>query len=609
MSGSHRFPLGLLRDAAELIDASGFATNITAWMREDSKYRGGRATSLSTRSVLIAWLALAMEESPLHMSRVAEVLTVRLTPEGADILGVPHEFADIDVTDMVQRVKRATDRFMEALDYKPLPTRQRRLLKSEWEENCRTRDEEWDVNEKKRLRLFRISNDILHTQNLSLPESVRTEKVSVSIDATFLSSFGRGAGPTNLANRAAGDRYISEPDAALYIRTYEQNDGTSVLKKRGFGWEYELAAIISNDPTQPRAVPHIVIGFNQHPASTDSNPRAREIFDDLKNRGLILDHVVGDQAYFPGATEDMLQNPLRGGGAKLVMKYAKSQDKREANGEGTIQGRAHGAIQVEGKWYCPAFPAELRNAAVTYQKALKADRENKSLTHDQRAQRAAQHKARLDAHIIERRRWELTAKEQPDERGRYPMTCPAVGSGRTLSCRLKPAQTAKLPKGVVPLPLTPADVPKAQGAICKNKSSVSFHIDDDGKYGQYYRYLSPEWQRAHSHGRQVIESFNQSLKRGDNVVRDSGTRRRRGEAAQTFLALIAVVATNARRIRLWMEEHYDEHTPAPEAVNRMSRTPRPLAPRRTSRRGSKGLSAARAAQLGLPTPARAHVPA
>lgn len=595
---SHLFPTSLMHEAADLVDSSGIAENIAKWMKEDQKHRGGRATSLTTRAALIAWVATALEKSPLHMTRVAELLCIRLSPETADILGVPYEFAQVEHRDMFQRLDRATNRFMEVLDFKPLPDRRTRMLKSEWDAYKRERDARHEELEVKRQRMFRVSNDLMHAQFLSLPETVHSNKVSLSVDATFLSAFSRGMSNKNLAARPAHKKYVAEPDATLYLRTYENPDGMKGVKKRGFGWEYELVALISNDARQPRAVPHIAIGFNQHPASTLSNPRAREIFDDIIERGLQIDHVVGDGAYFPGAVADMLQNPLRKHGAKLVMKYAVSQEDREANGEGTIQGTNHGGIQVEGRWYCPAMSALLRNAQVDFRNEVAALHADTDLSSDEKKTREAELRATRDARILERRRWELRRKEKPDERGMYPMMCPAVGPNRTLSCPLKGEQTSKVPDGIVPLPVL--HPPKAPGKICTNQSSVKFHIDDDGKYGQHYRYLSPEWQRMHTYGRQVIEGFNYAIKHADNVLHDSGTRRKKGEPAQAFLATLAVVATNSSRIHKWMDEHYDEQTPAPQATDRMSRTPRPQGPTLPQRRSKKGVSAARLAQLGLP---------
>ena len=594
---THLFPLSVVERAAHLIDNSGVAATLAEWMKADQEHRGGRAASLSTRAVLIAWVSVAMAREPLHMTRVAELLSSRLSPAVADVLCVPHAFAEVSDLHMYERVNRATKRIMDVLDFKPLRTRQRRLTKAEWNVELESRLENEEHIEMKRRRMFRFANDLLHAQYQSLPAIVRRDKLSVSIDATFMSSFGRGMGQKKQTALNPEEKFISEPDATWYIRTYESEDSKAAIRKSGFGWEYELAAVISNDPAYPRAVPHIVIGFNQHPAGTESNPRAREIFEDIVNRGHGIDYAVADQAYFPGAQAEVLQNFLRENGAKLVMKYAKSQDDREANGEGTIQGEQHGAILVEGQWYCPALPSTLRAAVVAYQRALSDDRKNPKLSRAQRAARAVEHKARLDAQVKERERWEMRPKESPDERGDYPMRCPASGPSRTLECPLKPGQKP-LNNGKVTLPVL--HPPKAPGRCCTNSTSVKFHVNDGGKYEQHHRYKSPEWQRIHSYGRQVIESYNGSLKHADNGLADSTSRRKRGEAGQAFLVLLGVIATNAARIVDWEAQFFDGTTPAPDALSRHARSTRAVTTR--PRASRKGMSASRKAQLGLTKP-------
>lgn len=597
MTKSYLFPVNLVRDAARIVDSSGVVDKLAAWMKADQKHRGGRTATLSTRAVLIAWVATALAKEPLHQTRVAEVLSVRLSRPTAAIMGVDFtEYAALEYNDVLQRVDRATSKFMEALDYKPLGNRHRIITAAEWQAILADRDQRSKELERKRIRHFRFCNDLLHAQYMSLPKSIRTAAISVTIDATFLAAFGRGASKDSLAAREGDDLYISEPDAGRYARTYKK-DGATQYKKSGWGWEYELVALISNDPTLPRAVPHIVLGFNQHPAAFDINARAEEIFDDLYDRGFTLDHVVGDQAYFPGAKPEMLQNKLRRRGAKLVMKYAKPQEDREAKGEGTIQNNVHGAQQIEGRWYCPAMPLQLRSAVVDYQKAVKADRDNPKLTKAQRAERKVQHAQLRDARIAQRTVWEMRRDGKPKENGDYQMMCPASGPGRTVNCPLKPNQPPVARKGAALLEVQ--SPPKAPGKACTNRKSVKFNQDDDGKYGQYYRYKTEMWRRAHSYGRQVIESFNKSLKHADNILHSSGTRPKRGEAQQAFLALLGTIATNEARINLWMEEHYTEDLKAPDAVTRSGRTKRSNPPRPASRRG-KGVSAARAAQLGLP---------
>ncbi|KQR23187.1 hypothetical protein ASF76_08150 [Microbacterium sp. Leaf151] len=131
--------------------------------------------------------------------------------------------------------------------------------------------------------------------------------------------------------------------------------------------------------------------------------------------------------------------------------------------------------------------------------------------------------------------------------------------------------------------------------------TTSFRPDAGGKYKQHYRYGTKEWESVHSYGRQVIESFNRSMKHAQNSLHDHANRCLRGETAQAFLAVLAVVGTNARHIAGWQEHHGIDAGVAPEARLRETRTVRHEAGPSRSR---KGVSARRAVQLGLPAESR-----
>lgn len=603
MIGAHLVQTRIVQEAADIIDESGVVAMVDKWEKKDQKYKGGRTTTLGTRALLIAWLVVTMEDAPLHLKRVAEVLSERLHPEAAELLGVPVEFCDVDAAAMYGRVDRATQRLFKLLDAKPLPTRNRRLLKAEWDDVLRDREERAKELEVKRRRFFSFANGLLAAQYGTVGELAHTSKVSLSVDATFLSANGKGIGKERMDKRRDDQAVSSEPDGGFYIRKYEQDDRwdgseADAIKKRGYGWEYEFVSLISNDPAFNKAVPHVVIGFDHHKPGSGSNEAAREIFEHILGRGLEIDHVVGDQLYFPGSNAEVLQNFLRRHGAKLVMKYSKPSDKSPTKGEGTIQGEAHGAIQVEGRWFCPALPAPARNAMANFRRAVAADKANPRLSRTERKARKAEHRAQRDAQILQRKLYEMRPKEKPDARGNVPMMCPATAG--TLSCPLKPDVKPKLPAGAVPLPVL--NPPKAPGKVCTNKTSTSFHIDEGGKYAQHYRYGSAEWKKAHTYGRQVIESYNKSLKRAANSLFDHANRPLRGETAQAFLALLAVIGTNARHIDIWRDGLVDGEVVAPDARTRESRTarhtPAPV------RKGRKGISARRRAQLGLPARAR-----
>jgi hypothetical protein len=74
-----------------------------------------------------------------------------------------------------------------------------------------------------------------------------------------------------------------------------------------------------------------------------------------------------------------------------------------------------------------------------------------------------------------RRDYELRPKEKPDEKGRVPMMCPALGDSPTVTCPLR-----ELSKNAVDKERTAIeedDLPSFMDKICK-QHSVSFHQSD-----------------------------------------------------------------------------------------------------------------------------------
>ncbi len=595
---AHIVPLAVVKWAADVVDSSGVVEKVARWDREDQTYRGGRPPKLSARAVFIAWLVVAFEQQPLYATRVAEVLSERLSREAAVVMGVA--FEEVPYEDMQNRVERATNRLLDVFDYKPLPTRQRALLKGELPAVLEERERRADELEDKRQRFFRFANDLLHAQYESLPDSAKTDELSLAVDATFLSAPSRGMSAERQAKRRDHQNIPLDPDAGWYYRAYDQRDswdGTEThAKKVGYGYEAELAVLVSNDPDYREAVPHIIVGFNFHTPSTASNYRAREIFDDILAWGHGFGYIIGDQAYLPNANPEVLQTPLREAGAMLSMRYP-IPTSTASKGEGTIQAQAHGAFMLEGRWMCPATPMTHRQVMVLYNKKVQEDKKNTQLTKAIRAERERSHRQWRYAALTERTKWELYQKDKKPN-GNLVMTCPGSGAGRSLECPLKPNEPAPR-EGVVPLPVE--NPPKMPGHICTNDSSVTFDAALGAKYRQHHRYGTAEWDNAHTYGRQTIESFNKLLKRSDNSLHDSTNRRLRGEASQAFLALLGVIAMNGRIVMRWLEEEYDPARPAPEPNRRQKRTNRHVtAPRRTKGTGKgRGMPAARRARYGL----------
>lgn len=597
---AHLIPINVVKWATRLVDTSGVLDKVCIWEREDRKYRGGRPTTLNVRATLIAWLIVAFEQQPLYSMRVAEVLSTRMSPEAAAIMGAPEDYATAKYADMQNRVERATNRLMAVMDSKPLKTRQRRLLKGELPAMEEDRALRADELEDKRQRMFRFANDLLHAQFDSLPDSAKSHRLSLSIDATFLESPSRGMSKATKERRRDDQTVALDPDAGWYIRTYDQRDSwdgsETHARKLGYGYEAELAVLVSNDSEYRESVPHIVVGFNFHKAGADSNLRAREIFDDILAWGHGFGFIISDQAYLPNSNPNVLQAPLRDAGALLSMRYP-IPSSVASKGEGTKQAVAHGAFMLEGRWMCPATPMTHRDIMVRYNKAVQEDKKNPKLTKAMREERELSHRQRRYAQLRERAKWELGQKDK-QANGNLVMTCPASGSNRHLDCPLKPNEPA--PKAGVDL-MTVENTPKMPGDICTNKSSVTFEAEHGAKYRQHHRYGTAEWDEMHTYGRQTVESFNNALKHADNSLKDSTNRRLRGEANQSFLAILSVVAQNARNIYTWLEDEYDEGRPAQEPRTRQKRTNHlaPVVRTGTRKKKSRDLSASRRARYGL----------
>ena len=156
--------------------------------------------------------------------------------------------------------------------------------------------------------------------------------------------------------------------------------------------------------------------------------------------------------------------------------------------------------------------------------------------------------------------------------------CPAAGESPTASCDLKPNPKANQP-GRALLPIL--NLPKAPGKLCTNKQSVTFDLQDEGKYGQYYQHGTDEWERYYGFVRSQFESANNYVKDDSTfALYAPGRRRMRGPTAQAFLQVMTIAAANLQRIRDFLLEQDERAGEIEDGV-----TP-PAARSRRSRRTS-----------------------
>lgn len=81
-------------------------------------------------------------------------------------------------------------------------------------------------------------------------------------------------------------------------------------------------------------------------------------YTQIHQRGLPTGIATGDLNYWPAQNADKMQLPLRALGHGNVNEYRTDQL--------GVQANHAGGIQVEGHWYCPAMPKELKEATIDH---------------------------------------------------------------------------------------------------------------------------------------------------------------------------------------------------------------------------------------------------
>lgn len=302
--------------------------------------------------------------------------------------------------------------------------------------------------------------------------------------------------------------------------------------------------------------------------------------DSLWERGHSILHFAGDRAYLPAGDPDMLQNPLREAGVRLVMDYPKDQL--------GIQQNAHGAILVEGYWYSPGMPTELINATITYNATREKLEKNTKLTAGDRAEKAAVAESLWRARLTQRRNYRFRDKTRSfDAKGQVPKRCPAAGPNPLIRCAMKP-DVVDTRKGSRPL-LQLSGPKRGVPPVCANQVSTTFHASDGGSHEQYYEYQGDDWANHYHHLRNNVESFNDFVKDSATFAfAQPGRRRMRGVTAQSILMVITVAAANLKKIRQFLEhkneQEHDATDGKPVTEGRTSRSRKSAAPSRITHR-------------------------
>ncbi|MFB4304863.1 hypothetical protein [Actinomadura sp. GTD37] len=235
-------------------------------------------------------------------------------------------------------------------------------------------------------------------------------------------------------------------------------------------------------------------------------PNGVDILRNIQHRGHPAGDLGADNLY-DSCKEDKWRLPLRAMGYRPTYAYRSNQL--------GIQASAHGAIMVEGTWYCSSMATHLITA-----------------TQDLRAAKHSPNKIDKEtwvARIAARAHYALPGKGKPDAEGHQRYQCPHV-RGKVV-CPVKKLLTNSDPG----LPLVdPQPTPAGPPRIC-SQTSITVAPEDGAKHWQPRAYGSAQWQKIYFRLRNAVEGINGYAKDdAREAIERAGRRRIRGIAAQSL---------------------------------------------------------------------------
>jgi hypothetical protein len=508
----------VVEHALALIDRSGVADWVEdeLWLRQ----RGpGRPRALRVAALLCALLLLASDDRPLHLSAATEVLFCRLSESARATLGIEGRAEDHrSFLARYRQVRYLFAAISSVLDPSGL-VKNRRIKEDEFAERC-TKVSTEDA-ELARARLEKFMGALL---SASVEEcgGVPPHALAYGLDATPIPLFSRG--PSRRAGLCASD-----PDGGWYVRDgdHREREDHQGRPRSRVAWALEatVATTASGVPGEISSFPNLVVGLALGRPGTDPGGTAVRVLEGVLSRGFVPGPLGVDRAY-SGAFSTRFHLPVRAMGFDLVVDYRIDQLGRQAN--------SHGAVMVEGTWYCPSMPEVLVNATI-----------------DLRA--ASIDGATYQARIAARADYALRRKSGPDADGYERFMCPAGGDRPKVRCGLRPPSLSLLGKRSVPAP--PFEPP----ALCR-QSAITIAPDVGARFAQSLSFGSEEWARHYATLRNTIEGWNGFAKDPAHEALAQPARRRvRGIAAQGILVTFLYMAANLRKIDTYEQQLSDRN--------------------------------------------------
>jgi hypothetical protein len=518
--------------AALLIDRSGAADQAEAALAR----RTGRRRALPVRAVLAALLLLAMDDRPLHLTLVTELLFRRLTPASRSLLGVTGTATGRrGFLAAYRRVRYCFHLTCSAGD--PSGLAKNRCL-TQAALTAASREMTPEQAKAARSRLETLINALIEASISVLDGTERAAfDGGTGLDATAVPLFSRG--PSRRAGLCASD-----PDGGWYVREGDHRDKDDHAGRRRTKIAWALEATIATMARAPGPVPghpNLALGLTLTRPGQDPGGTGARVLASVASRGHRPGYLGADRAY-SAALPERFHLPVRALGYSPVMDYRADQL--------GIQASTGGALLIEGTWYCPAIPAPLISA-----------------TADLRAGHLDQ--VTSQARIAARAPYRLKRKDGPDPDGYQRLSCPATGNHPGIICPLREASLTPR-DGRMKVLHPPEDPPR----LCR-QSAITIAPDVSARHRQELTFGSDTWAQHYATLRNTIEGLNGFVKDPAHEALAQPARRRiRGLAACSIFCALLLMAANLRKIRAYRTRTAAQHPPAaaPRARRRRRRT-------------------------------------
>ncbi|WP_230885505.1 hypothetical protein [Streptomyces spinoverrucosus] len=311
-------------------------------------------------------------------------------------------------------------------------------------------------------------------------------------------------------------------------KTSQRRKKTSLRNKYLFGYDAHLivtrdaeheAVLLDDGTPNPEVLPALVLGVALDKPGHRPAYSGLKILNRLRERGYKPGYLAGDRAY-NNSDPDEWQLPVRAMGYKPVYDYRADQLGKQAG--------THGAILVEGRWYCPSMPDPLINATID----LHADRIDRETW------------IKL---IAARRSYRIMPKENADADGYQRMMCPAEAARPSAPSNLALSGEASTCPSSTPNPARPA---RSRSAASARSPSAPNPAPSNGR---------PSTTAARN-GRGCTSSSATASRATTATPRTPSPRAPNPRApavsavaAQTILLAFQLAHANRRKIKKWLD--------------------------------------------------------